>query len=211
MTAVSCGPSDPARRNDSIEIRVVHSLDDWMKVAAVRAIVFMGEQSCPYDEEFDGNDLTGTQILALVDGEPAATMRIRYFSGFAKLERMAVRAPFRHAALGRRIFAFVREFCERKGYGEAFGQCQVRLLKYMQECFGAEQIGESFHFSDHQYHPIRYPMTPAPAHFTILSDPMVLQRPEGDWDRPGVLDQSAERAPSNPGVRDLNAGAPEAA
>ena len=198
MTQDSCGQSD--RRNDNIEFRVVQSLDDWMRVAAIRAIVFMGEQNCPYDEEFDGNDFTGTQVLALVGGEPAATMRIRYFADFAKLERMAVRPEYRNAQLGRRTFAYVHDFCARKGYKEAFGQCQVRLFDYMNACFGAELIGESYHFSDHQYHPIRYPIDKAPDHFTLLSDPMVMQRPEGDWDQPGVLEHSTARAPTNPGA-----------
>jgi predicted GNAT family N-acyltransferase len=198
MTEESCGQSD--RRNDNIEFRVVQTIDDWMRVAAVRAIVFMGEQDCPYDEEFDGNDFTGTQVLALVNGEPAATMRIRYFADFAKLERMAVRSQYRSAQLGRQIFYYARDFCARKGYSEAFGQCQVRLFDYMNKCFGAEHIGESYHFSDHQYHPIRYPIDKAPNHFSLMSDPMVLQRPEGDWDRPGVLERSAAREPTNPGV-----------
>lgn len=196
MTTACSEPFDG--QNDRVEIRIARTLDDWMMVATVRAIVFMAEQQCPYAEEFDGNDLTGTNVLVLVDGEPAATMRIRYFARFAKLERLAVRAEYRHLKIGRELFYWVKDFCGRKGYEEAFGQCQVRLFQYMQECFAAEANGGRFHFSDHQYQPLKFPIARPPDAFTITSDPMVLQRPEGDWDRPGVLDHSAERPPTNP-------------
>ena len=33
---------------------------------------------------------------------------------------------------------------------------------------------------------------------TLDSDPYVIIRPEGDWDRPGVLDMSAGRPVSSP-------------
>ena len=193
MTQDSCGQSD--RRNDSIEFRVVQSLDDWMRVAAIRAIVFMGEQNCPYDEEFDGNDFTGTQVLALVDGEPAATMRIRYFARLCEVGAHGrapgvPQCPARPADL-----CLCTRFLRPQGLqGSLRSVSRFRLFDYMNACFGAELIGASYHFSDHHYHPIRYPIERASDHFTLMSDPMVMQRPEGDWDRPGVLEHSATRA-----------------
>jgi hypothetical protein len=32
----------------------------------------------------------------------------------------------------------------------------------------------------------------------MMSDPYVIVRPEGSWDTPDVLDESAERPPTNP-------------
>jgi hypothetical protein len=87
---------DPVLRPTGI--RVVNGLDDMMRVAAVRSAVYIGEQSCPYDEEFDGNDLAATHLLALVDNEPAGCMRLRFFGDFAKLERLAVRKRVPHLA-----------------------------------------------------------------------------------------------------------------
>ena len=51
---------------------VASTPDAIQKVFALRAAVFMSEQNCPYEEEYDGNDYTGTHILGLVSGEPAA-------------------------------------------------------------------------------------------------------------------------------------------
>src|ERR1041385_8141307 len=66
--------------------------DAIQKVFALRAAVFMSEQDCPYEEEFDGNDFCATHILGLVDQQPAAVLRVRYFADFAKIERLAVRS-----------------------------------------------------------------------------------------------------------------------
>jgi hypothetical protein len=89
---------DPVLRPTGI--RVVNGFDDMMRVAAVRSAVYIGEQSCPYNEEFDGNDLAATHLLALVDNEPAGCMRLRFFGDFAKLERLAVRREFRTSRTG---------------------------------------------------------------------------------------------------------------
>ena len=85
----------PEAQTGVVSVKVARSIEDLMQAFAIRAAVFLSEQHCPYAEEFDGNDFTATQFLGLVDGEPASTCRTRYFSDFAKLERVAVRREFR--------------------------------------------------------------------------------------------------------------------
>ena len=58
---------------------------------AIRGAIYMAEQRCPFEEEFDGNDFSATHLICHKNGEPVGCMRIRYFAGFAKLERLAVR------------------------------------------------------------------------------------------------------------------------
>ena len=41
-------------------------------------------------------------------------------------------------------------------------------------------------------------LEPDPNAITLDSDPYVMIRPEGDWDRPGVLDKSSGRAVTSP-------------
>jgi len=41
----------------SISIRIARDPNDLMLVTAIRAAVYLAEQDCPIDEEFDGNDL----------------------------------------------------------------------------------------------------------------------------------------------------------
>ncbi len=41
-------------------------------------------------------------------------------------------------------------------------------------------------------------LEPSDDAITLDSDPYVILRPEGDWDRPGVLDVSSDRAVTSP-------------
>ena len=45
---------------NAIGITVARSFEDLSRVIAVRSAVYLSEQECPYEEEFDGNDLSAT-------------------------------------------------------------------------------------------------------------------------------------------------------
>ena len=181
-----------------VGVKVAHSVEEMMRAFAVRAAVFLSEQNCPYAEEFDGNDFTATHVLGLVGAEPAATMRIRYFADFAKPERLAVRKEFRKSGITAEVIKFGIELCRRKGYHKLYGHAQVRLLPFWQR-YGFQPTGrDSFVFSDHEYIEIRCDLEPHPEAITGDVDPLVMVRPEGDWDRPGVLDRSGARPATNP-------------
>ncbi len=179
-------------------IKVAHNMEELMQVFVVRAAVFMNEQRCPYAEEFDGNDFTATQILGLIDDEPAATIRVRYFAGFAKPERLAVRREFRKTGITAEVIEFAVALCREKGYAKLYGHAQERLLPFW-ERFGFARMGRpDFVFSDHRYIEIERDLDPLPDALTIHDDPMVLIRPEGNWNERGVLDHSAARCATNP-------------
>ncbi len=66
-------------REHELRTKVVSTAEELMQVFAVRAAVYMAEQQCPYEEEFDGNDYCGTHILGLADGKPAGCVRTAFF------------------------------------------------------------------------------------------------------------------------------------
>jgi predicted GNAT family N-acyltransferase len=78
-----------------LKLDIVKDSEQQQQTFAIRTLVYLGEQNCPWREEFDGNDYTATHVLGCVDGEPVATARIRWFGEFAKLERLAIRTEFR--------------------------------------------------------------------------------------------------------------------
>ena len=128
------------------------------------------------------------------------TLRLRWFADFCKLERVAIRPEHRGA---RATFALVREafrIAERKGYRKILGHAQVRLLPFWGRYFhGLPRTDRpGFVFSDHDYVEILAEVTPPANAISLDSDPMMLLRPEGAWDIPGVLDQSTARAATNP-------------
>ena len=58
----------------AISANIVRDAEELMQTFAVRSAVYMAEQDCPYEEEFDGNDYTSTHILGRVDGKPAGCL-----------------------------------------------------------------------------------------------------------------------------------------
>jgi predicted GNAT family N-acyltransferase len=182
-----------------LEIRVASTSDDMQRVFALRAAVFMSEQLCPYDEEFDGNDYCATHILGLVDNEPAAILRIRYFAGFAKFERLAVLPRFRQSSIAKEVIDSAIEICRRKGYTSLYAHAQKRLVGFWNR-FGFEPLfkNRNLIFSDHEYVEIGADLVAHDDPITRLSDPYLIIRPEGRWDEPGVLDRSAARPVTNP-------------
>ena len=87
----NCVANNPIYEMSGVSVYVVRSVDEFVAVMTVRGRVFQDEQACPYEEEFDGNDLSGaTHLLARYKGEPVGVMRLRWFADFAKAERCAV-------------------------------------------------------------------------------------------------------------------------
>jgi predicted GNAT family N-acyltransferase len=182
-----------------LETLVAATPDHIAKVFAIRAAVFMSEQQCPYEEEYDGNDYSGTHILGLVNGEPAAVLRIRYFADFVKIERLAVLARFRGSRIAQMTVEHAIAIVRRKGYRTMYGHAQKRLVQFWGR-FGFEPMAKNTElvFSDHEYVEVVASLAPHEDRLTIHSDPYTLIRPEGRWDEPGTLDRSAARAATNP-------------
>jgi predicted GNAT family N-acyltransferase len=182
-----------------LSARVAATPDDIQRVFALRAAVFMTEQFCPYDEEFDGNDYCATHILGSVGDEPAAVLRMRYFAGFAKLERLAVLARFRRTLIAKTVVETGIGICRKKGYTTLYGHAQKRLTKFWGR-FGFEPLLKNtpLVFSDHEYVELAASLVPHPDPITLMSDPYLIIRPEGRWDEEGVLDRSSFRSPTNP-------------
>jgi len=172
-----------------LDIRIVKNEQDLAKAFAVRAIVYMHEQRCPYDEEFDLNDFTATQIVGTLNGDPILTARIRYFSGFAKLERLAIRPEHRGKGFGHSLLQFMLNICEQKGYREFYLHAQKRLKPFY-ERYGFKTIGDSFSFSDHDYLEMYANQTVSPVHLTLAAGHMVLNRAESSCLSVGPLENT---------------------
>ena len=186
---------------NAIAVTVARTIDDMMRIVAMRSAVYIGEQECPYDEEFDGNDFTGTNLLGYIGNEPAGCIRIRYFADFAKIERLAVRKEFRNTRLSFQLVRAAIELCRTKGYQKLYGHAQKRLVKFWSR-FGFEVLegGQELVFSDFDYVEMVMNAPRDPKAIAIGQDPYVVIRPEGRWHVPGVLEASSKRPVSRPSV-----------
>ena len=191
----------PHSGKKNIGITVARTFDDLMRVAAVRNSVYVGEQECPYDEEYDGNDLAATHLIAYVGDEPAGCLRLRFFADFAKFERVAVRKEFRKSRAAIKLVQAGLKLCQKKGYRRVIGHAQTRLTNFWTRFGFAPMPGRKhFFFSDYDYIEMVAVLEPDPDAITITADPYVAIRPEGRWHVPGILEESVSRPATNPSI-----------
>ncbi|MEJ0074034.1 MAG: GNAT family N-acetyltransferase [Alphaproteobacteria bacterium] len=180
-------------------VTVARSVEDLMRAITIRSAVYISEQKCPYDEEFDGNDLSATHLLGYVGNEPVGCLRIRYFADFAKIERLAVRSEFRSLGLGSKLVHAAIELCQVKGYRRIYAHSQKRLLEFWSQFeFRPLEGGREFVFSDFDYVEVVLNMTRHPKAISLGMDPYIMIRPEGRWHVPGILERSAIRPVTRP-------------
>jgi predicted GNAT family N-acyltransferase len=199
MTMTTTKPPVPSLAPE-VTIKLAATSDEMLQCFALRAAVFMGEQHCPYDEEFDGNDYTATHVILCVDGEPAGSMRLRWFQSFCKFERCVVLRRYRALGLHHQLNAWCKEFARRKGYTKAYVHLQKRHVPMMEK-EGFRLVDDRiFNFSDHEYHAVYCDLVPPHDAVTLETMPMVVNRPEDRLDEQGVLEKSAARGATNPHV-----------
>lgn len=201
MTVIASSGRSPME----ISVHVARTLDEVMQAYVIRGLVYVGEQECPYAEEFDGNDAVATHLVAYYCGEPAGTIRLRWFAEFAKLEHAAVRREHRRAGILRHLTEVAVDIAAHKGYRRIYATSQVDRLPVWTKLGFTAIDKPRFAFSDYQYVPIERLLEPAASPILHTSPDLVIIRPEGDWDRAGVLDHSAERLRCSDTL-DTNAG-----
>src|ERR1700710_1090525 len=85
-----------------LQARKVTDPADLETVFAIRREVFVGEQNCPPELEWEFED-ESNHFLATVDGEPAGASRWRKTDKGYKLERFAVLKKFRGHGVGQAL------------------------------------------------------------------------------------------------------------
>jgi predicted GNAT family N-acyltransferase len=88
---------------------IVNKIDqeeDLQKAFAIRRVVFVDEQNCPPELEYENEDVS-THFLATIDGQPAGACRWRKTDAGIKLERFAVSKAHRGQGIGRAMVAAV--------------------------------------------------------------------------------------------------------
>ncbi|MDB5116568.1 MAG: family N-acetyltransferase [Mucilaginibacter sp.] len=124
-----------------IQVSKVSDPASLEKVFAIRREVFVGEQNCPPELEWEFED-ESTHFLATVDGEPAGASRWRKTDKGYKLERFAVLQKFRGYGVGQALVkAVLADLPADAHYIYLHAQIQAVSLY---EKFGFETTGPEF-------------------------------------------------------------------
>ncbi len=188
-------PPVPARPKSNV--RLARNFEDMFQVLSIRSATYLAEQFCYHAEEFDGNDFCASHMLGSVDGDPAGCIRMRFFSGFAKIERLAVRSEYRNSRLAYELVRAAIDHCKQKGFTRLYGHSRLDLVRFWR-VFGFKERSEraDFTFANVKYRELVAELEDSADAISIDSPPMVIIRPEGAWNVPGPLDISAsERDP----------------
>jgi predicted GNAT family N-acyltransferase len=192
----------PGASLGKVGITVARNFEDLSRVIAIRSAVYIGEQECPYEEEYDGNDLAATHLIAYVGDEPAGCLRVRFFADFAKIERLAVRKEFRKTRAAFQLVQAGLKLCQKKGYRRAYGHSQTRLTNFWGRFgFHTFEGGKTLVFSDFDYVEMVADIPPDSDAIAIGGNPYAIIRPEGRWHAPGILERSAVRAVTSPSIK----------
>ncbi len=91
---------------EAIQVQKAVNKDDLDEVFAIRKIVFVEEQDCPPELEWENEDVS-SHFLALSDQKPCGACRWRRTENGYKLERFAVLKEFRGNGVGKALVATV--------------------------------------------------------------------------------------------------------
>lgn len=131
----------------SLRIHPVENEVEWEQARAIRQRVFVEEQDCPPEEEWDAWDATSRHVLGTVDDTPVATARWRTVPYddllAAKLERFAVLPAYRGQGYGRQLVRYVLQDARKAGFRHFVLHAQAHLEGFYAS-FGFEAVGERF-------------------------------------------------------------------
>ncbi len=131
----------------SMNITPVQSEKDWEKARSIRTQVFIEEQDCPPDEEWDGHDSTSRHVLGWAHGQAVATARWRTVPYdeeiVAKLERFAVRPEHRGQGYGTQLVRHVLDDARRAGFDAFLVHAQAHLQDWYED-LGFKATGRTF-------------------------------------------------------------------
>lgn len=131
--------SMPGKRR--IQVKKVNNPAELKKVFAIRREVFVDEQNCPPELEWEFED-ESNHFLATADDEPAGASRWRKTDKGYKLERFAVLKKFRGYGIGQALVqAVLNDLPADAGYIYLHAQIQAVSLY---EKFGFMKTGPEF-------------------------------------------------------------------
>ncbi|MGZ9587058.1 GNAT family N-acetyltransferase [Paenibacillus marinisediminis] len=113
------------------ELIEVKTEEQLQQCIAIRTEVFVKEQNVPMEEEcdeYDSLDAPAIHVLLMEDGEYAATGRIKMLDeSTAKMQRIAVRQPFRGKGIGRSLMIGLEQIARSHGMEKSMldGQCHA--------------------------------------------------------------------------------------
>lgn len=128
-------------------VRAVENDEQWEQARSIRHQVFVIEQACDPEEEWDVHDDRSRHLIGYADDVPVAVSRWRTVAyrkkAVAKLERFAVLAEYRGLSYGRSMVRATIDDARRAGFDDFLIHAQEHLVRFYAD-FGFEPVGDVF-------------------------------------------------------------------
>ncbi|NND72852.1 MAG: GNAT family N-acetyltransferase [Rhodothermales bacterium] len=130
-----------------LSIKQVENDAEWDVVRSIREEIFVVEQECPPEEEWDEFDSTATHFIAYWRGSAVGCARMRTLTKetetVAKLERFAILKRWRGLGLGKRLVQGVMTRAKEAGHNRLYLHAQAHLEALYAD-LGFEPEGDLF-------------------------------------------------------------------
>ena len=128
-----------------IRVKKIETDQELQEAFKIREIVFIDEQECPPEEEFDGLDEESIHFIAYITGEPVGTSRYRTTDKGVKLERFAVLKEHRGKGVGKRLVqtAIVQIAATFEAGTLLYMHAQLDAMSLYAR-YGFEKVGDKF-------------------------------------------------------------------
>jgi ElaA protein len=128
-----------------MQIVEIESAKQLEQALAIRLAVFVEEQGVSLAQEIDGHDDAARHLLALRDGEPVGTLRLRWVDHgrVVKIERVAVLARARGAKIGQALVEAALATARAAGAEAALLHAQISVQGFYAR-LGFVAIGPEF-------------------------------------------------------------------
>lgn len=137
-----------------IQVRKINNMVDMEAAWAIRKKVFVEEQQCPEDEEYEYEE-ESTHFLALVNGTVAGTARWRKTDKGIKLERFAVLPEFRKKGVASALLETILDDALREHPEKIYLHAQVQAMP-LYEKFSFVKHGELFYEASIPHYAMTY-------------------------------------------------------
>jgi predicted GNAT family N-acyltransferase len=127
-----------------MEFRPISNPSERHAAFEVRRQVFVVEQACPPEEEYDDIDASAQHFAAVEKGAVIGTARVYEVEGRAKIGRVAVLKPWRGRGAGAGLMQAAHAWAKQKGYTEAVLHAQTPVIPFY-ERLGYVAEGEVFY------------------------------------------------------------------
>ena len=138
---------------DEVLVKKVSGPAELEKVFGIRRIVFVDEQNCPPELEWEHED-ESVHFLALVNQVPAGAARWRRTEKGFKLERFAVLKEFRGKGVGSALVQAVLEDLPSDAE-YVYLHAQIHAMK-LYENMGFEKVGDLFEEAGIRHYKMEY-------------------------------------------------------